>query len=184
MMAINLNKECHRELFEALTYVFFDHLGSRLSTAVFSEPTALGEQSAMGLLQPRRLLASEEGEAPNELVTALKEAPHLIVILRAINLFANQKDRELATPLASTKLLRKSGYAAAIVTRMQNTMLQGIFGDQEEIFRDTLRRPFEVTGISELDDLMDAEELEVTSEWFIGEVWKYVGWDVLAEHIN
>jgi hypothetical protein len=184
MTTLNLNKEWHRDLFEALAYVFFEHIGSSLSVVVFSEPPSLGRPSTIGLLQPRGSGATEEDETTSDLATTLKEAPHLVTILRTISLFANEKDSERGNPLPSAHFNQKDGFAAAIITRMQNTMLRGMFGDQEDTFHDTLRRPSEAESTDYTKDLIAGADEEVTSEWFVGEVWKYIGWDILTKYID
>jgi hypothetical protein len=181
---LDMNKEWHRQLFEALAYVFFERIGSSLSTAVFSEPPSLGRPSTIGLLQPRGPLATEEDKITNDLATTLKEAPHLVTILRTISLFANEKDSGRGNLLPSAHFNQKDGYGAAIIARMQNTMLRGMFGDQEEAFHDTLRRPSETESTDYTKDLMVGQDEEVTSEWFVGEVWKYIGWDILTKCVD
>ena len=80
--------------------------------------------------------------------------------------------------------IENNGYAGAVVDKMQNTLLRALFGDQDEAFRDSLRRPAKVERIDDTEDLMVGTEEDITSEWFIGEVWNSVGWDILTKHIN
>jgi hypothetical protein len=166
-------KAAQRELFDGLLCTFLDHLGSNLSLAVFSDSMNEGVPSPVGLLPPWGLPTRSDDQNPSNISTTLKVAPHLINILRKI------KPR-----IGGRGSMDNNDYARAVVDKMQNTLLRALFGEGDQAFRDSLCRPVEVEETYETEDLEINMEEDNTAEWFIGEVWNYVGWDILTKHIT
>lgn len=173
MIDLDLAKAAHRELFDGLLCTFLDHLGSTLSLAVFSEPMNQELPRSIGPLPPRGLSTGVDDQTQVDISTTLKVSPYLINILRKTKPRMDERGN-----------IDNNGYAGAVVDKMQNTLLRAVFGDQDQAFRDSLRRPAEVEGIDDTEDLMVGSEEDITKEWFIGEVWNNVGWDILTKHIN
>ena len=55
------------------------------------------------------------------------------------------------------------------------------FGDDDDTFYSSLRRYEEEAEEGELDKMMeDIKRTEGSAEWFIGELWEHLGWDILS----
>lgn len=173
MLDLKFTKSAHRELFEGLLCTFLDHLGSNLSLAVFSDPMIQGLPQPAGLLPPRDFATASEIHTQVDVSNMLKVAPYLIKILRKIK-------PSMGDPGDTSN----NDYAEAVVNKMQNTLLRALFGDQDQVFKDSLRRPADVEIIEDTEDLVADTEKDVTSEWFVGEVWSNVGWDILTKHVS
>lgn len=173
MTDLDLTKVAQLDLFDGLLCTFLEHLGAKLSLAVFAGQMAQGFSQPCGLLQPPGLSAEMAGQAPADLSATLQVAPYLIAILRKTKPCLEKRGN-----------LDSSGFAGAVVDKMQNTLLRGLFGDHEQAFTDSLSRPAKVEGTDNTEDVIADSVEEITSEWFIGEIWNNVGWDILTKHIN
>ena len=66
------------------------------------------------------------------------------------------------------------------VEKLQNTLLKGIFGGDDETFRDSLQlSPVLENGARETPPSR-VDLAEPTPERFTGEMWRILGWDILA----
>jgi hypothetical protein len=173
MIDLDLARIAHRELFDGLLCSFFDYLGSNLARAVFSEPVTQGLPHPVGLLQPQGLPAGKADQIQADVSTTLKIAPYLVQILRKTK---RQMDERGGT--------ESNSCAGAVMDKMQNSLLRALFGDQDQAFMNSLGRPADVESIDEVEGQMAEINKNITSEWFIGEVWDNVGWDVLTRHIK
>ena len=183
MIDLDLNKEAHQEIFEALTHTFLEYLGSNLSIAVFSEPVPLGQPLSNGVLQPQGLLARNGNEAQNDCSEVLKVSPYLLFILRRIRPLIDELRGPSGLVPGREGATENGGCAAMINARIQSTLLRGLFGDQEQAFSEALRRSLESESRDDADSMADKDG-DLTPEWFIGEIWNNVGWDILTQKIG
>jgi hypothetical protein len=66
------------------------------------------------------------------------------------------------------------------VEKLQNTLLKGIFGGDDEMFRDSLQlSPVLENGARETPP-SQVDPAETTPERFTDEMWRILGWDILA----
>jgi hypothetical protein len=66
------------------------------------------------------------------------------------------------------------------VEKVQNTLLKGIFGGDDETFRDSLQlSPVLENGARETPP-SQVDPAEPTPERFTDEMWRILGWDILA----
>lgn len=66
------------------------------------------------------------------------------------------------------------------VEKLQNTLLKGIFGGDDEMFRDSLQlSPVLENGARETPP-SQVDPAEPTPERFTDEMWRILGWDILA----
>ena len=73
-----------------------------------------------------------------------------------------------------------------ILHRLQNTLLKGVFGHNEEAFKESLgetERQERPSKQAEEYTTLENEEM-VIGEWFTREVWTQVGWDVLVKQLE
>lgn len=161
----------HTALFEALMSVLLDHIGSTLSLLVFTDTGYEGE----GILPPAGITDTAHIDRESASATAKLAGPYLINILRtAIQTIHKQHHTSKHRPNKNDRKIPLHW----VEERLQNTLLRGVFGDDTETIANAFRRADEVDEQQLQQDIEDASQ-EVDSEWFIGELWELVGWDVL-----
>jgi hypothetical protein len=170
MKELDPSKLVHEKLLEGLACVFLDHLGSSLSLVVFADisDAGLGARS-LGVLPPRGLLDTAEVGSRVAMSTATYEAGYLIPILEQLMLLMGNQQSTAAD---------SSHFAAKIRDKLQSTFLRGVFGTDDETFKDALasRLGEEPDGGVEVA----SGEKAGRSEWVVGEVWRLLGWDILG----
>jgi len=92
--------------------------------------------------------------------------------------------RSASSPSSSSKDGSNSSFSNAfakqVKEKLQNTLLKGVFGGDDETFRDCLQLPpVPENGTGETPP-SQVDPAELTPEWFTGEVWRILGWDILA----
>jgi len=175
----------HSQVLEGCLCAFLDHLGSSLSLAIFTDDQSLERQSIFaGVLPPQGLQDMSDVDSQIAMRAVQVEAPYLIYILDRVMSFIDSHDVLMNARSTSLFSLQKDknvgngAFAQKVKEKLQNTLLRGIFGDDDETFRNSLRRPAQ----SE-DDLMEDIDIgtrEGTPEWFTSEVWRILGWNILT----
>jgi hypothetical protein len=184
---LDLSKLPHNRVFDSLICIFLDHLGSSLSLVVFADVDATSSTAAeLGFLPPCGLLDTSHVDQQTATRTAQYEARYLVTILRHLMNCIDKRQslrKSVSDPLLTLdKPLTNSNSAFAVGVRnkLQKTLLRGMFGDDDESFRDALPRPV----VNAIDDDVDVARSgqEDPGEWFVGEVWRLLGWSVLTGH--
>lgn len=133
--ALDLSQPSHNRVLEGLICVFLDHLGSSLSLVVFADVDAPASQTPhLGFLPPRGLLDTSGLDRK--------------AAIRTIEYEAFRKT--LATSDCSL--------SARVQERLQNTLLRGVFGDDDESFKDAFQR----SGFSEVKNSKSFPSLKVS----------------------
>lgn len=184
--ALDFSQISHNMIFEGLICVFLDHLGSSLSLFVFADAEAgMSKPKELGLLPPRGLVDTLGGDQGTAISTAKHEACYLVTILRHLMLRVDKQQYLIESASVPFLEVRKSfatsngAFVARVRKMLQNTLLRGVFGDDDESFKDALRRPIANPAEGDVDIASNARGK--TDEWFIGEVWSLLGWDTLTE---
>jgi hypothetical protein len=183
--ALDLSKLLHNRLLEGLACVFLDHLGSSLSLVVFADNDGTGKANSLGVLPPRGLIESSGFDRRIAVGSTQREASHLISILRQLMLCIEEQQILVGSGDAHLLTIKKSlaaskgGFAANVRKKLQNTLLRGVFGHDDEWFEDAFRRP--AAEASTEEDAVTSPDIEGNGEWFVGEVWCVLGWDILSE---
>jgi hypothetical protein len=116
------------------------------------------------------------------------EAPYLIHILDNVMTFINTHQtligfRSASSPSSSSKDNSSScrdAFAKQVKEKLQNTLLKGVFGGDDETFRDCLQLlPVLENGTGKTPP-SQVDPAELTPEWFMSEVWRILGWDILT----
>lgn len=183
--SLDLTQLSHQKVLEGLVSVFLDHLGSSLSLIVFANMEySVSKSGQLGILPPCGLLDTFGVDRETAILTVQYEARYLVTILRQLMLIVNQQQslvRSDSVPrhdMRNSLTMSNSAFAARIRSKLQHTLLRGVFGNDDESFKEAIRRPDKGT----FDDDMDVASngREEAGEWFIGEVWALIGWDSLA----
>lgn len=182
--SLDLAQLSHNKILEGLICVFLDHLGSALSLSIFADVESPASKSThLGLLPPCGLLDTFGLDQETAICTVQHEARYLVAILRQLMLTIDKQQSLLRSDSVSLLNLRKSltisnnTFATKIRNKLQHTLLRGIFGDDDESFKEAIRRP----DMKIVDDDVDVacNGREDAGEWFVGEVWALLGWDSL-----
>ncbi|ERF73343.1 hypothetical protein EPUS_08285 [Endocarpon pusillum Z07020] len=182
--SLDLALPSHNKILEGLICVFLDHLGSSLSLSIFADVESPASKSAhLGLLPPCGLLDTFGVDQETAICTVQHEARYLVTILRQVMLIIDKQQSLILSNSVSLLSLRKSltisnnTFATKIRNKLQHTLLRGVFGDNDESFKEAIRRPD--TKIVDDDVDVTCNGREEVGEWFVGEVWALVGWDSL-----
>jgi hypothetical protein len=183
--ALDLSKLAHDQLLDSLIYIFLDHLGSSLSLVVFADIDATSPTTAqLGFLPPRGLKATSHVDQETATKTAQYEARYLVTILHHLMQCIDKRqslEKSIFNPpltLDNSLTNGDSAFATEVRIKLQKTLLRGVFGEDDESFRDALQRP----DTKVLDDhfhVASSGQVE-PREWFVGEVWRLLGWSVLT----
>ena len=185
--ALDLSKLPHSQVLDSLICIFLDHLGSSLSLVVFADVDAISTTAAqLGLLPPRGLIDTSQVDQQTATKTAQYEARYLVTILH--HLMQSIDKRQSLEKSVSDPLLKldksltnsDSAFAAEVRIKLQKTLLRGMFGEDDESFRGALQRPN--TKATDNNVHVVSSPQEQPGEWFVGEVWRLLGWSVLTGH--
>jgi hypothetical protein len=180
---LDLSQSSHNRVLEGLICVFLDHLGSCLSLVVFADAGA-PKVGLLGVLPPCGLLDASGLDQKVAIRTCQHEACYLVTILRHLMLCIDKQQSlirsESALPPKMKESLAKSNSAflARVRERLHNTLLRGVFGDDDESFKDAFQRP--VVNAAGDDFELASGGREEPRDWFIGEVWRLLGWNTLT----
>ncbi|KIW11977.1 hypothetical protein PV08_09251 [Exophiala spinifera] len=184
-LLLDLSQDVHSETFEGFLCALLDHVGSLLSLLVFSnadhEPS-----SDIGILPPNGFKGTPHSNLEVAIETAKVEGPHVISVLReAIDfLEGNVKVMSERSQLlfTSRKATDVRGLRRALEEKLQKTLLRGVFGDDDASFNGGLCRHDHLSE-PDVESLMNEMSPDAnTSEWFIGQLWEHLGWDILSGH--
>ena len=186
LTALNPSKSSHLQILEGCLCAFLDHLGSSLSLAVFAE-TQPSQQSEMffGILPPQGLRDMSTLDSGTAQRAVQLEAPYLIFILDDVMTLIGgfpEIDRSPATSPFSFSGTSNDAFMTQIKERLQNTLLKGVFGDEDETFSNALRRSKRPESRVDGDTAVALGPAEQTSEWLVSEVWRALGWSILADN--
>ena len=183
VLLLNLSRDAHCEVLEGILCALLDHTGSLLSLLVFSDSSGKAE-GVVGILPPKGLVDAAHADLESALESAKMEGPYLICILRKAmefiesnRKFMSERGLLLFSPRKATgdRNLRQS-----IEETLQNTLLRGVFGDDDDTFRNSLRHS-ERNVEPDLNKLMQEITPDASSsEWFIGQLWEHLGWNILS----
>ncbi|KIW38993.1 hypothetical protein, variant [Exophiala oligosperma] len=183
VLHLDLSQNAHCEAFEGFLCALLDHMGSLLSLLVFSTPDH-EPRSDVGILPPKGLLGTPHSNLEVAIESVKIEGPYVISVLREATDFlqSNMKVMSERSLLLFTtrKMPDDKGLRHAVEERLQKTLLRGVFGDDDATFSGGLCRHHHLIE-PDMDSLMNEMKPDAnTSEWFIGQLWEHLGWDILS----
>ncbi|OQD96076.1 hypothetical protein PENSOL_c017G09927 [Penicillium solitum] len=166
-MALSLNQTRpeDQEVMEGFLFLVLDRMGKMLALHVFHD-LRLPMGLCPGMTFPDGLEAmTDEGLMPNE---AQLEAKYLV---RLLDRMLNAESFQSSLEASATRQ-----FVVNAKDRLQKTLLRAVFGPDDRLFRDGLRRPH-----TPLPQVLDGQYMdqEKFSDWLTQELWQIVGWDVL-----
>ncbi|KAJ5356159.1 hypothetical protein N7517_010768 [Penicillium concentricum] len=164
-LSLNLTRTEDQKVLEGFLFLVLNRMGKMLALHVFHD-LRLPMGICPGMTFPDGLEAmTDEGLMPNE---AQLEANYLVRLLdRMLN------GKSFPSPL-ETSAARQ--FVANAKDRMQKSLLRAVFGPDDHLFREGLRRPH-----TPPPQVLDGQQMDqdTFSDWLTQELWRLVGWDVL-----
>jgi hypothetical protein len=172
LTSVDPSREPQSLILEGCLCAFLNHLGSSLSLAVFADDQSTEQREIFtGVLPPQGLQAMLDIDTRTAIQAITLEAPYLVYILEKAMAFVDGHQEIMSSRSASLLSLSKE--------KLQNTLLRGVFGNDDETFRKALQRP--APPESGVDPGLPTPSGQAeTPEWFAGEVWRILGWNILS----
>ena len=150
-----------QEIFEGFLFITLERLGKMLALFTFKNHQL---PPSAGLVPPEGLKEVKKELSPK---TAQPEAKCLILVLRKV----------LGThPLDSNN--KEKNIIHGMKERLQKTLVQAVFGSDDPLLQGGLARPSTPPSVNCNTKSVPRSDF---SEWFTGELWELVGWDVLSQ---
>ncbi len=182
--------ESHLAMFEGFSYAVLERLGPKLYVIAFRHPRfdTIEEEILAGSptesdtsgTKTRKTLVSDE------LAAAMTEAPYLIHILNRMvtatqfHFGAVDINNANKSKTAGSKIVAKTSLTVVAKERLQRTLVQCVFGaegaERNDPFKDCLNLPVPTGQTVQMPKQKDVD----ICDWFKEEVWRLVGWDILA----
>ena len=178
--ALDPLKATDNEILDGIMFFLLSHTGKLLREFVFEDEKENGNLHMESI--------SIEDVAIHE-----AQAPYVIHLLRhAMRITAKGPRSAIATRRTSNDLTSQCLQNSKIIhndfsrearIKLQNTMLKGFFGNDAKELGEGLLKPLgEDMECSSGDS--GNEKNENVKRWYISEVWKLVGWDILRETVQ
>lgn len=175
-MSLDLIYAEHQELMQGALYFLMNRVGSLICLFVFQDlqvrPDLRIDSSKLPLPQGLKDISVNE----KSLCAAKIEAKYLIWVMERILAYLN------TTP-PSPKI---QAFTAKIKERLQSTLLQAVFGTDDDYYQKSLKMP--TVDKAELARLRACAKMpeQTVPDWFVQEVWRLLGWEMLIKdgHIN
>lgn len=180
MDALDQSRVADCDILEGFMFFLLTRVGTLLQDFVFREDEKENQKPIQGF-------AKSEAAAIREI-----QAPFVLGLLKhAVMLTAERPMPEIfvhrrsgRTPPVHLQGFHRShnSISAKTRTRLQNTLLRGVFGEDAASIGESLRRPLDLNINLPHEADMNGR-LDDVDSWFKKEVWELVGWDVLREAI-
>jgi hypothetical protein len=187
------NEKDHKDIFEGMLFLLMDRVGKCLFECTFDQRPTLSVEGGIKLPvvdEHPDVVAAKEIRS----LTVRLEARSLAAILKkALGLAPHHLNSHQAAS-SSTKSRRSSAMTRTSTTnavtqassaplstyardKLQRTLLRCMFGEKDnDEFADILCMPAQLGPMPTFANVKD----EDVPEWFQGEVWRLVGWDLLG----
>ncbi|KAJ4987661.1 hypothetical protein SVAN01_06828 [Stagonosporopsis vannaccii] len=186
----------HQQIFDGFVYLLLERVGQRLFYCTFGRHRA---STIEGDLEPVLLPFSAEDVQKVELEALgihLEVKALILVLERAMglapnhmnphssNISRNQRNQGRTLSLRTLPAASKARLSPVAKERLQRTLITCMYGDKaEDEFLDVLTKPLPSMRLGSLQNVATIEDKDV-KEWYKKEVWRLVGWDVLAREVG
>lgn len=160
--SLDLKQTPDQEIMQGILFIAIERVGKILALLTFNNRNKPSD-GILGRNPPQGLTAMKEESMTPEMVQL--EAKYLIIFLQQILGHAFTE-----TDATQPEFLRNSKL------RFQKTLLQAVFGKEDPLFKRGLGRPQTPPALSSKGGQLS----QGFSEWFTGELWRLIGWDILG----
>lgn len=185
----------HQKIFDAFAFLLLERVGKRLYYCTFGKTPGISIEDdisrALELPAPAVEIVSD-----TEALAVRLELKALVLILdRAMGLaphHMNPASNKATRQPTSTRIGRtlsmktlpaapKGRLSSLAKDRLQRTLINCMFGDNtDDEFLDILTKPMPSMRVSNLASVSKVDDKDV-EQWFKEEVWRLVGWDIMAK---
>jgi hypothetical protein len=164
----------HAEVLEGLFSSLLTQIGGLISRKIFQKQLASSKR-------PGRICSNDGDASTPQNLTVDLEGEHLTYVLKRVLDGKNGKEQQaLSKMLSGTKLSNENPGEGPLSTRakrrLQETLLEGIFGPGGNEFIGVLKMPQFDEGWEEVTPTNQEKE-----ETFVESVWSLVGWDLVLK---
>ena len=185
-------QEPHKEIFEGFFFCILSRLGDRIYPVNFLRPRAAS------IMEELETASSADEDASLNRVSiparqAQLEAPYLLHLLKQSLALTPSFLNSTASTSKNTKAklnpkcgsVTKTTLSLAAKQRLQATLVNAVFGlegidEDSDLFIESLQMPAASGGTLTVPRVKEVE----VGEWFQGEVWRLLGWEVLGREMN
>lgn len=182
----------HQQIFDGFVYLLLERVGQRLFYCTFGRHrSSTVEGDTKPLPEPQSAEEAQKSEVDAH-GTRLEVKALLLVLERAIGLAPNHMNPQTSNAESNKK---KSGRTISLKNlpaaskarlspvakeRLQRTLIACMYGSKtDDEFLDVLTKPMPPTRLGSLQNVAKVEDSGV-EDWYKKEVWRLVGWDILA----
>ncbi|KAF1938442.1 hypothetical protein EJ02DRAFT_446848 [Clathrospora elynae] len=182
----------HQKIFDGFTFILFERVGKRLYYYTFGRNRSTSvEGNIMALPEPKDAagIAKQDADA---LGIRLEVKALVLILERAMGLAPNHMNPQTAR---SSKSPNRPGRTLSVKSlptnsrarlsplakdRLQRTLVACMYGNKpEDEFLDVLTKPVPAMRLGSLQNVAKIDDKDV-EKWYKGEIWRLVGWDILA----
>jgi hypothetical protein len=182
----------HQKIFDGFVFVLFECVGKRLYYFTFGQHRSTSIEGNI-LPSPEPRDAAEATRRDTDALGTRLEVKALVLILeRAMGLAPNhtnpQNIRSSQTPNHPVRTLStrtpvtstRARLSPLAKERLQRTLVACMYGNNtNDEFLDVLTKPTPAMRLGSLQNVAKVDDKDVET-WYKKEVWRLVGWDVLA----
>jgi hypothetical protein len=183
----------HQQIFDGFVYLLLERVGRRLFYCTFGRHrSSTVEDDIEPLPEPRSPEEAQRREI-DALGTHLEVKALVLVLERAMGLAPNHMNPQTSNVSRSQKKLgrtlslknlpaaSKARLSPVAKDRLQRTLVACMYGDKaDDEFLDVLTKPMPSMRLGSLQNVARIEDEDV-KDWYKKEVWRLVGWDILAK---
>lgn len=184
--SLDLERDTPNELLEGYSCALLDRVGQCLSLQVFAQNIAtVPTHTHPVLAQPKAFTDCDNTDIEIRQRAVEQEGPLLIRLLEQVMNLVTSRQSLMSTKSPALFGIRpkpsisRNTFADKIRLKLQNTLMQGIFGGDDTTFRNSLKMPkaaiLPIHASPPGNESMPVDK----PEWFIEEVWRLLGWEHL-----
>ncbi|KAF2628570.1 hypothetical protein BU25DRAFT_439516 [Macroventuria anomochaeta] len=183
----------HQQIFDGFVYLLLERVGRRLFYCTFGRHrSSTVEGDIEPIPEPKTPEEAQRREA-EALGTHLEVKALILVLERAMglapnhmnpqtsNVSRNQKKPGRTLSLKNLPAASKARLSPVAKERLQRTLVACMYGEKaDDEFLDVLTKPMPSMRLGSLQNVARVEDKDV-EDWYKKEVWRLVGWDILAK---
>ncbi|KAG9193582.1 hypothetical protein G6011_03617 [Alternaria panax] len=182
----------HQKIFDGFVFVLFERVGKRLYYFTFGQHRSTCVEG--NILPPPEPKDAEEAmrRDTDALATRLEVKALVLILERAMGLAPNHMNPQNARPSSASNRPTRTLSTKTPVTstrarlsplakdRLQRTLVACMYGNNtNDEFLDVLTKPVPAMRLGSMQNVAKVDDKDVET-WYKEEVWRLVGWDILA----
>ncbi|USP78102.1 phosphatidylethanolamine-binding protein pebp [Curvularia clavata] len=186
------NDDFHQKIFEGFAFMLFERVGKRLYYSTFGQHRSSSiEENIMPIPEARGSVETFKRNC--DALGMRLEAKALILVLERVmglapnhmnpqSLRANQTPNRASRAMSIRTITTSSRARLSQLAkdRLQRTLLACLYGGKtDDEFLDVLTKPMPQMRLGQMQNVVKIEDEDVET-WYKEEVWRLVGWDILA----